>query len=454
MPARLGIRLVTAMYGLRRALLYLGWRQHLPGAGPRYASADDQWRMLRGRLPRYGVRPYHDAAGDLVLPLAASAPDEERRALGLPGAAEQRRQVEDENRRRASARWARRGLPPGVELARVWRPVTAAELERRWAAEGRPVWRDGEDLLLVHRAEAEAVDVFPAIQLPMWRVEGDLWALMVRISQLDQAALSLAFVGARAGSGLGQVVPDPVVWRGPTAPASPPRAEPLAGELHQVELDSPALAQRRALSVYLPPPAGERRPPAVYLADGGSVPGFAAVLEPAILAGSTPAVVLVGVHCAPSTAEDDARGREYLPGRDPRRFEAHRRFFLDEVPAWAEREFGVPAGRLGRAVAGFSNGAVLASALGCSQPDRVGSVIAFSPGVAPPLPAGARPARHYLLAGTLEAGFRRSTHEWARRLSGRGVEVEHRERVCGHDPLMWQEELPAAIRWAFGEPAG
>jgi hypothetical protein len=31
------------------------------------------------------------------------------------------------------------------------------------------------------------------------------------------------------------------------------------------------------------------------------------------------------------------------------------------------------------------------------------------------------------------------------------VEVEHRERVCGHDPLMWQEELPAAIRWAFGQ---
>src|SRR5262245_49938509 len=311
MPGRLGIRLVTAGYGLRRALAHLAWRLRLPGAGPRYANADDQWRMLRGRLPRYGVRPYHDAAGDLVLPLSAFAPDEERRALGLPSAAEQRRQVEAENRRRASARWAQPALPPGVELARVWRPVTASELERRWAAEGRPVWRDGQDLVLVHRAEAEDVHVIPGIQLPMWRVEGDLWALMVRISQLDRAALSLAFMSTGANPGLGQAMPEPVVWRGPDAPAAPARAEPLAGELHQVELDSRALAQRRALTVYVPP--GAERPPAVYLADGGSVPGFAAVLEPAILAGSTPAAALVGVHCAPFTAEDDGRGRGYLP---------------------------------------------------------------------------------------------------------------------------------------------
>lgn len=25
----------------------------------------------------------------------------------------------------------------------------------------------------------------------------------------------------------------------------------------------------------------------------------------------------------------------------------------------------------------------------------------------------------------------------------------HRQRVCGHDPLLWHEPFPAAVAWAF-----
>jgi hypothetical protein len=185
-----------------------------------------------------------------VLSPFASASDEERRALGLPSRAEQRRQVEDENRRRATRRWAQDRLPAGISQARVWRPVTAAELEARWTAEGSPVWRDGDVLILVHRAEAEEVHVLPGIQLPMWRVEGDLWALMVRVRDLDRAALNLSWVASSGTPGLGQTLPEPVTWRGPNAPAAPPRAEPLAGELRKVQLDSHWLGQRRTLTVY------------------------------------------------------------------------------------------------------------------------------------------------------------------------------------------------------------
>ena len=74
------------------------------------------------------------------------------------------------------------------------------------------------------------------------------------------------------------------------------------------------------------------------------------------------------------------------------------------------------------------------------------------PSRAPPLPSRVRPPRHCLLAGTLEPGFHRATRAWARLLRERGVEVDERERVCGHDPLMWQEELPGAIAWAFPTP--
>jgi enterochelin esterase-like enzyme len=333
-------------------------------------------------------------------------------------------------------------------MARVWRPVTEAELEARWKAEGSPVWRDGDVLTIVHRAEAEEVRVLPGIQLDMWRVEGDLWALMVRVRDLDRAAVSIGCVAASGGSLGGLAWPETIVWRGPEAPPAPPRAAPLAGELREVQLDSSDLVERRAVTVYLPPDRGER-PPVLYLADGGAVPGFAAVLEPGIVAGTTPAAVLVGVHSAASTPGDDARAREYLPGVDRVRFEAHERFFVGEVASWAERELGVSADRERRAAGGFSNGAVLASALGCRHPDRFGAVIAFSVGVQPPPPRGA-PARHYLLAGTLEPGFRRATRAWAARLRDHGVEVEERERICGHDPLMWEEELPAAVRWAFG----
>jgi enterochelin esterase-like enzyme len=356
--------------------------------------------------------------------------------------------VNERDRRRAEARWRRGGLGRGEHLARVWRPVTAAELEARWNAEGSPVWRDGDVLTMVHRAEAETVHVVPGIQLEMWRVEDDLWALMVRVRDLDRAALSIGFLAVSGGHFWGLSMPETMVWRGPDAPAAPPRAAPLAGELREVELASRELGERRALTVYLPPGNGER-PPVLYLADGGSVPSLAAVLEPGAAAGTTPAVVLVGAHSGVPTPGDDVRAREYLPGVDRLRYEAHERFFVDEVAGWAERELGVAAGRERRAVGGSSNGAVLASALGCRHPDRFGAVIAFSLGIEPPRPRDAA-ARHLLLAGTLEPGFHRATRAWAARLRGRGVEVEERERVCGHDPLMWEEELPGAVRWAFG----
>jgi enterochelin esterase-like enzyme len=126
----------------------------------------------------------------------------------------------------------------------------------------------------------------------------------------------------------------------------------------------------------------------LYLADGASVRRFAAVLEPGVVAGTTPAAVLVGVHSSVGPPADDPRMREYLPGLDSRRYDAHERFFLDEVARWAQREVGVSADRELRAVGGCSNGAVLASALGCRHPDRFGGVVAFSLGVHPPLPSG------------------------------------------------------------------
>jgi hypothetical protein len=38
---------------------------------------------------------------------------------------------------------------------------------------------------------------------------------------------------------------------------------------------------------------------------------------------------------------------------------------------------------------------------------------------------------------------------FARMLQSQGVAYVFHERVCGHDCIIWQEEFPAAVAWAF-----
>jgi len=80
-------------------------------------------------------------------------------------------------------------------------------------------------------------------------------------------------------------------------------------------LDSAALGAARVVSVYRPP--GHQGPlPGCVLADGGAARGLAHTLEPVILAGAVPPVLLVGVHNAfdPANPWRDRRAQEYLPG--------------------------------------------------------------------------------------------------------------------------------------------
>jgi enterochelin esterase-like enzyme len=81
------------------------------------------------------------------------------------------------------------------------------------------------------------------------------------------------------------------------------------------------------------------------------------------------------------------------------------------------------------------------------------AVAAFSVGVVPRRITGkARTARvrHYLAAGTLEAGFRRATRQWAERLRRAGLDCRYHEWVGGHDHLWWEQQLPAALEWLLG----
>jgi len=282
-----------------------------------------------------------------------------------------------------------------------------------------------------------------------------LWEASLRVRRLDEAVITVLVIGLGAADlPFGRPVTDIMTWRGPRAPAERADADgPLAGEVRSHTIDSAPLRGPREVTVYVPPgAAGAPGPlPGCVLADGQSVTGFARVLEPAITSGAAPPVVLVGVHNAGGHADrSDLRAQEYLPRHRPRRFAAHLSFVTGEVIPWAAASLPVdPPGPSGRWLAGgFSNGAAWAIGAAQRRPEVFGGVAALSAGIVPRRVAGAsRDVRHYLAAGTLEEGFRRSTLEWATRLRRAGVPCSHHEWPGGHDPFWWQWTLPDALAW-------
>lgn len=428
----------------------LARRAHRSGhreAGLLVARCVDRLLYSEHKPQRYGtVRP--TIAGETRLPvLDPSVTDAERAELGLPPAAHMLKEIEQANRD-AARRVAEQGLPEAANLRRVYRPLRAAELAEKLTERGEGVWRDGDDVVLCWRGSASAVSVWFGIVMAMDHLDGtDLWVLVVRIRDLDRAAFSYRFL--TEGDGERPWGEPSGTWRGTDAPPAPAVAQSLVGELRTVELDSAALGERRRLHLYLPPGHDRRNPVGVLYATDGRA--SAELIEPLILAGRIPPIVSVGVPFGEDPGAD-RRAQEYLPGFHPERFEAHRRFFVEEVSAWAEAELGVAGGRRSRSVFGVSNGAAFVAAMGVRHPEHFGTVIAFSLAVTGPAPTWERgeAPRHYLCAGSLEEGFERGTRQWAQILRAAGAEVVHRSWVSGHDPVMWDGELPRALEWTYG----
>jgi len=353
---------------------------------------------------------------------------------------------------------------PSVPIVdRSW-PMEA--LLTRSQIEGSSVWADGEELTFFYQGEADSVRICCGIQVPMQQIgDSDAWAVTVHIDELPKAAISYTFIPYRDGRPVKaqQEINSMRVWRGPEAPVAPEIAESLQGQIVEHAIDSTYLGEHRDLTVYLPPGhVRNRQYPVVYAADGQSVELFAAVLDAQVVDGNVPAVIVVGVHSAEggSAVEaydpgQDVRAQEYLLGENQERFEAHERFFVYEVWDWAARTLGASSSREGCALFGFSNGGAFAISMGIRHPERYGTVIAFSLGEGvrgwgTPQWATDTTPRHYLVAGTLEP-FWGPTSRWAAVLARLNVEHVYHERVCGHDLLMWEEELPGAVAWAFRE---
>lgn len=157
---------------------------------------------------------------------------------------------------------------------------------------------------------------------------------------------------------------------------------------------------------------------------------------------------------------DDVRGMEYLrsfadvvEGIDAERFDRHWRFFIEEVPAWVEHEFGIVVPRSRRVVARTSNGGAFVATVAAEAPERSGASIVLSSGwlLVPelfgPLPPDAAGHRAFFSAGVYEPGFVEQTRAAHVSAEAAGYVTTFDERVGDHDPLIWQEQLAAGLRW-------
>jgi enterochelin esterase-like enzyme len=433
----------------------LAWRAHgdgVDGAGTVFATCADRMALMSGRPQRFGTVLMPHLGDAHLAPLDGGVSDDMRRQLGLADLAGIRAEVDDLNRVQARRRAVTGELPKDLPFARIWRDPTATELRDRWKAEGQPVWADGDELTLVCDRPLAGAIAGPVFEMPLWRVD-DLLVLTVKVQRLPEAVFTYGFwpLTPEGGPAFSRR-PDPEGrWRGPEAPPVVPTNDEIVGQLIEHAVESGSLGEPRRVAVYRPP--GHTRSeklPVVYATDGQMFAPYARRIDAAIAAGTIPRLVVVAAH---SAGFDPARGGnlrayEYLLGFDPRRFERHERFFIDELAAWAEEELGVSSQRYQKVVFGCSDGGGHAMTAALFHADRFGTVIAYSTGTPPQgherWGDGEAPYIE-LCAGLLEPNFFGATQAWTHWLTMQNVRHHWTERVCGHEPLQWVEELPGAL---------
>ena len=355
---------------------------------------------------------------------------------------------------------------PGPGLEMLSRPYKSKDILERRSKEKSDIWRDANELTFSFEGQADRVTLCCGLEddlLPASNEDGTpsstVWALTARIRDLDRAVITVSYAKTLNGLGLGRV--NGRVWRGPNAPTAPEQVQRLRGTERQAEIFSRALGEKRKIWLYLPPDHDPKKiNRVVYLADGGAVPGLARVLEPAILAGRFPAVILVGAEPGVSNGPEandlsrNVRAQEYLPDVNPARFRAHETFFVEELRGWAESQLGASTKRDDRVISGFSNGGQFAVQMGLRHPDIYAHAMpvslagkTFSIGRSA---LGVVPADFFLIAGTLEPYIKQSRF-FSGELQRAGARVKNNEWVSGHDVQIWVEVLPTALEWFWAK---
>jgi enterochelin esterase-like enzyme len=317
-------------------------------------------------------------------------------------------------------------------------------------------WIAGDRLTLVARYGHDPWGMLCcAIQASLEPIgETGLGVVTVRVPRLQEALLDIGYDSEISSEPAGS-------FRGPEAPAPPPRAQPLRGRLVGAEIDSKALGEKRSLSIYLPPEtAGSRPLPVLYLADGDTE-DFAPIAEAAVAAGRAAPAIIVGIHPGYGPAPGcthipcDRRMLDYmidLSAADPTGdtpFGRHLRYVTDEVIPYVERTFPASRRREDRILAGYSNGASWALAAAEVRPNLFVKVLAMSGGTAGVLQRASRlgGASIFAGAGLFEPDFHSRLTQITDEARNAGGNVEMRTMVSGHSRLMWDILFEQGIEW-------
>ncbi len=425
------------------------------GAGLIHAEASDKIALYTGRPQLYGtVMLEHQ--GDIVQPpVDKSVSDAERAELGVPSLEELQRRMKTLSRQLAVDRAGQTGwLPEGQRFCRVWTDPDPAELRARIATEGASAWADGDIITFVTESTSP-VTITPVFPIESWDAGDGLQVLSLRVERVDEAVITYTFtptdgmpsMNFSRGSHDGR-------FRGKNAPVELVSNDQLKGSSFDHAVESQSLGEPRRVTVYRPPShqAGDDTP-VIYATDGNMFAPYARRLDAAIELGICPPVVIVAAHSASfDPVMGNLRAAEYLPGFNDQAYDAHQRFFMNELPAWAEAELGVPSDPARRGVWGCSDGGGHAAMIARLFPDRFGHAFVYSTGMAPDMQTEwteNHPFMH-LCAGTLEGPFHQATEAWAGYLMLSKAKYHFTERVAGHDLVQWAEELPHSINRAFG----
>lgn len=343
--------------------------------------------------------------------------------------------------------------PSNANICRINRQWTIEEIKAGLDGNNWAIWEDNQQLVFAFRGHVADAMVIGGIQVALAPINNsDYWVATLHVSSLSRAVISYSFV-TYAYNQWQLVDGSSQVFRGDRAPDAPDFAVELKGYYDTEVFYSAELDELRLVSYYLPPNFSFRETyPVLYMTDGQALDWFARTVEPLIAKRLIPPMIMVGVHAPYAEPTRQRRAEEYILGLNDEAYLAHEQFFTESVRRWSELRLGASTDPNDRMIMGFSNGAAFAGNTAVRKPDTYGHVILFSQSHHPLINLRSQvKARFYLSAGTLEPEFHSQAQRFHFTLRLLNVDTIFRQRVSGHDYLVWQEELPNALQWIFAD---
>jgi enterochelin esterase-like enzyme len=297
-------------------------------------------------------------------------------------------------------------------------------------------------------ADVVQFQMFQGVTQVLEEIQPGLFEAEIELPDAEKAVFSYDLIAHRQDS-TGKMVAVGEVTKtgmpsyefiGPARTQNFRKAEELRGELIDTVLASIHLEEDRMLMFYFPP-AISAETPIFYFTDGSNVGEYAPWVDALIQEGSIQSVILIGVY-----ASEEHRYEEYVNNGIPNEyFPRHEAFFLEEVMPQVEDRIPDWGGK--RYLYGVSNGAAFCMYMGLNYPDLFAEVVAFSTAdyitelIQPIVFKYDAYPSFYLGAGRYEDSFFQDNKRFAEKLYRRGIDLEWKEFVSGHDFFTWRYEF-------------